>query len=102
MTARTSAGASKARSKKAAKGESPALTIERPKVAGVPALDELLDQGKEQGYLLEEDLESLFDDANEVPEEHVVAQVRQAILDYGIEIVQDEVELQQATDDAQA
>jgi RNA polymerase primary sigma factor len=61
----------------------------------------LLARGKERGYLLEEDVEALFDASEGPPDETQFEAVRQALLDAGVEIVTNDAELQQAVDDIQ-
>ncbi len=57
-------------------------------------LDALLKRGTEQGYVLEQDLDALFDDVAEPPDESQLDAARQALLDAGVAIVADESELQ--------
>ncbi len=84
------------RRKETAQVQAPALG--RPNVPGLAAL---LARGKERGYLLEEDVEALFDANDEPPDEAQFEAVRQALLDAGVEIVTNDAELQQAVDDIQ-
>ena len=58
-------------------------------------LEELLERGKEQGYLLEQDLDVLFDDSEEPPDDQQVDAARQTVLDAGVPIVADETELEE-------
>jgi RNA polymerase primary sigma factor len=74
------------------------LAIEHP---AVPGLEELLERGKLRGYVREEDIEELFDEDSEPPEATVLDAVRSAFVDAGIEVVQDEAELQQTQEDIQ-
>src|SRR5438093_4961718 len=84
------------RGKTAAKGQVPAS--QHPRVSG---LEELLERGKEQGYILDEDVDALFDEHAEPPDEAQLEAVRQALLDAGVEIVMNEAELQQTVEDIQ-
>jgi RNA polymerase primary sigma factor len=67
----------------------------------VPALSDLLRRGKEQGYVLEEDVDALFADSDEPPDEQLFDSVRQTLFEAGIEIVLDEAELRQTVEDIQ-
>jgi len=96
MTGKATAAGRRGRRKASAKGQLAALP--RP---NVPGLAELLERGKDQGYLVEEDIEALFDDNEEPPDEAQVDAVRQVLLDAGVEIASNEAELQQAIDDIQ-
>jgi RNA polymerase primary sigma factor len=57
-------------------------------------LEELLERGNEQGYVLEHDLDALFDDSDEPPDEQQLDAARQTLLDAGLAIVADESELE--------
>src|SRR4051812_17683197 len=64
-----------------------------------PALDELMEMGKEQGFVSESDIDDLFADDPEPPDPAHAESIRQAFLDAGIEIVHDEAELAQTIED---
>jgi RNA polymerase primary sigma factor len=81
-----------------ARGRGSVITIPRSSVAG---LDELMERGREQGYILEEQVDALFEDETEPPDDATVEAVRQLLLDASIEIVQDERELQDTVEDIQ-
>jgi RNA polymerase primary sigma factor len=70
--------------------------------AAVPGLDELLERGRLQGYVLEEDVEALFEELEEPPDDSVRDAARQVLLDAGVEITDEETDLQAGADDAQA
>ncbi|HEX2032647.1 MAG TPA: sigma-70 factor domain-containing protein, partial [Chloroflexota bacterium] len=72
--------------------------VEHPLAAG---LTELLERGKLQGYVLEEDIDELFDEDVEPPEVGQLEAIHQQLLDAGIEVVTNEAELQQTTEDIQ-
>ncbi|HEX2517139.1 MAG TPA: sigma-70 factor domain-containing protein, partial [Chloroflexota bacterium] len=74
------------------------LALELP---AVPGLEDLLERAKVRGYVREEDIEELFDEDAEPPEAAVLDAVRSAFVDAGIEVVQDEAELQQTQEDIQ-
>jgi RNA polymerase primary sigma factor len=65
------------------------------------ALQELLDRGKEQGFILEEELDTLFEETEEPLEDGQIDTIRQSFMDAGIEIVANEAELQQTVEDIQ-
>jgi RNA polymerase primary sigma factor len=65
----------------------------------VPGLDELFDQGIQQGYVTEEDLDELFDDAPDTPNDVQVEAIQHAFLDANIDIVQDATEIQEVERD---
>jgi RNA polymerase primary sigma factor len=67
----------------------------------VPGLEDLLERGKVQGYVREEEVDELFEDETEPPDAALLEAVHNAFVDAGIEIVQDETELQQTTEDIQ-
>ena len=67
-------------------------------IAGV---EELIDRGREQGFLHEEDLVALFEDADEPPEPAQLERVRRVVLDAGVDVVDGEAELEQAIEDIQ-
>ncbi len=74
------------------------LALELP---AVPGLEDLLERAKVRGYVREEDIEELFDEDAEPPAAAVLDAVRSAFGDAGIEVVQDEAELQQTQEDIQ-
>ena len=67
----------------------------------VPGLEDLLERGKVQGFVREEDVDELFEDEAEPPDAALLEAVHNAFVDAGIEVVQDEAELQQTTEDIQ-
>ena len=73
-------------------------TIQHP---AVPGLEELLERGRVRGYVREEDVDELFEEDADAPDASLMEAVRSAFVDAGIEIVKDEAELQQTTDDIQ-
>jgi RNA polymerase primary sigma factor len=79
-----------------AEGRRDAAAFDRPTTSG---FDELVDRGKEQGYLLEEDIEALFEDEAEPPDQAQLEAIHQALVDAGVEVVSDASELQQTIDD---
>src|SRR5581483_5773426 len=64
-------------------------------------LDDLLERGKEQGYVTEADIDELFADDPEPPDAAQLDAIHQALLDAGVEIVTNESELEQTVDDIQ-
>ncbi|MBI3971242.1 MAG: hypothetical protein HY332_08125, partial [Chloroflexi bacterium] len=68
-------------------------------LAGIPGLDDLLEQGKEQGYLAEDDLDELFEAAEEPPTPTQIEALHQLLTDAGIELVADETELAETVED---
>ncbi len=67
----------------------------------IAGLEDLLERGKVRGFVIEEDLDELFEEDVEPPDAARVDAARQALLDAGIEVVQNEAELQQTPDDIQ-
>ena len=65
------------------------------------SFDELLERGKERGFVLEDDIDLLFEDEAEPPDPAQVEMIHQAFADAGVEVVASEAELQQTTDDIQ-
>ncbi|HEU5318847.1 MAG TPA: RNA polymerase sigma factor RpoD/SigA [Chloroflexota bacterium] len=59
-------------------------------------LEALLARGTEQGYVLEQDVDALFDDSAEPPDDAQVEAARQALLDGNVRIVVDEGELEES------
>jgi RNA polymerase primary sigma factor len=72
-----------------------------PELPGIPGLEEVLERGKERGYVLEEDIENLFADQVEPPDEAEIEALHRAFLDAGVEVVSSEADLQQGLDDLQ-
>ena len=58
-------------------------------------LVELIDQGKTRGHVLEQDVEALFDDRSDPPDEAELDAARQALLDAGVMVLADEGELEE-------
>jgi RNA polymerase primary sigma factor len=79
-------------------GASSPVALEHP---AMPGLDELLERGREQGFVLEEDLDAIFEEQSEPPDDAQIETIRQAILDSGIELVASDAELQQTVEDIQ-
>jgi RNA polymerase primary sigma factor len=67
----------------------------------VPGLEELLERGKEQGYVTEDDLDELFESAPEPPAAAQLEALHQLLVDAGVEVVADEGELAQTIEDLQ-
>src|SRR2546428_8111354 len=68
---------------------------------GLLGLEDLLKRGKAQGYVLEDDVDALFDERAEPPDDSQVGLVRQALLDRGVAVVGDETELPPPVEDLQ-
>jgi RNA polymerase primary sigma factor len=62
-------------------------------VKQVPGLTELFDQGREQGFVREEDFDELFEEMTEPPTDAQVEQIHQAFLDSNIDFLQDDAEI---------
>src|SRR5688572_7284127 len=58
-------------------------------------LDSLLHLGQTRGYVLDRDVEALFEDTAEPPDEAQIDAARQLILDSGVPILADESELEE-------
>jgi RNA polymerase primary sigma factor len=82
----------------AATATSLGTTVQHP---AVPGLEELLERGKVNGTVREEQIEELFDEDADAPDTALVESVRSTFLDAGIEIVQNDEEQQEADDDIQ-
>ena len=63
-------------------------------------LDSLLHLGQTRGYVLDRDIDALFEDSAEPPDEAQVDAARQLILDSGVLILADESELEEIEDEA--
>ena len=96
MTARTRVSSQPTGNKRLSAGD--AATLDR---QGVVGLDALLQRGKMLGYVLEQDIEALFDDMEEPPDESLLDAVRHRVLDAGIEVKEGEDELEASADDGQ-
>src|SRR5687768_10259645 len=59
------------------------------------AIAELLEQGKARGHVLEQDVEALFDDRAEPPDDAEVDAARQLLIDGGVLVLADEAELEE-------
>jgi len=59
----------------------------------------LLDRGHQQGHILEQDLEALFEDSEEPPDESQLDAVRQTLLEAGVPILVDPTELELLPDE---
>jgi RNA polymerase primary sigma factor len=58
-------------------------------------LAELINQGKTHGHVLEQDIEALFEDRSDPPDETEMDAARQALLNAGVMVVADESELEE-------
>jgi RNA polymerase primary sigma factor len=67
----------------------------------LPGVADLLEQGKEQGFVTQDDLDELFDGAAEPPSAAQIEAIHQLLLDAGVEVVPDEAEVQQTAEDLQ-
>ena len=68
-------------------------------VAAVPGLQDLFDQGKEHGFVTQEELDELFDDAPRMPTDAQTEAIAQLFLDNNIEVTQDDAEVVEVTRD---
>ncbi|HET6344269.1 MAG TPA: sigma-70 family RNA polymerase sigma factor, partial [Myxococcota bacterium] len=66
---------------------------------GPGELDDLLERGKERGYVTTDELDDLFAAEAEPPDSGELEAVRQTLLDAGVEIVEDESELAELQED---
>ena len=66
------------------------------------SLEGLIERGKEQGYVLERDIDALFDEHAEPPDELQLEVARQTMADAGVAILVDELELREGAEDEQA
>ena len=82
----------------------PAVTpATTPATTPAAALELLIERGRDQGYVLEQDVDALFEDSAEPPDDAQLDAARQALLDSGLTIVSDESEVTEtATDEPQA
>lgn len=55
----------------------------------------LIDQGKARGHVLEQDIEALFDDRSDSPDETELNAARQTLLNAGVMVLADEGELEE-------
>ncbi|HET7769506.1 MAG TPA: sigma-70 family RNA polymerase sigma factor [Chloroflexota bacterium] len=67
----------------------------------LPGFKELLERGAAAGYVVQEDLDALFDEAGTPPTEAEVARAHAALAEAGIEVFADEDEAQLAVQDAE-
>ena len=79
----------------------PTLPATRTKAAAAPPDDAeaLLERGKARGFVLEQEVDALFDNEEEPPDESQVDAARQALLDAGVAIVTDESELEEVPEE---
>jgi RNA polymerase primary sigma factor len=71
-------------------------------LAGISGLNDLLIQGREQGYLALDDIEELFDETEEHEETpDQIQAILHACADLGIEVARNETELQEIIEDIQ-
>ena len=75
-------------------------TVTAPGAAPPTPLELLLERGREQGYVLEQDVDTLFEDSEEPPDDAQVEAARQSLLDSGVKVVVDESEIERVTDSA--
>src|SRR5581483_10247594 len=68
-------------------------------VRALPAVQELLEEGHEHGYVTEDDLESLLESETEELDPADLEAVRQLLVDEGIEIAEDESEIEAIEED---
>ena len=83
----------------------PAPPLPSPPPVLAPALsplEALLERGKDQGYLLTQDVDALFEDSEEPPDEAQVEAVQQALTDGGVVVVSDESELETTVEETPA
>ena len=85
--------------KTAAKAPAPAGRPAAPVLPGVPGLDELIEAGRERGYVLEDDVDALFEHLEEPPDAAVVEAVHQLLAAAGVEVGQDESEVEASLED---
>ena len=71
----------------------------RSRTAPLSDLDSLLHRGQEQGYVLDQDVDALFEDSTEPPDDAQIDAARQLVLDSGIPILTDDSELQEVDDE---
>src|SRR5688500_1930127 len=64
-------------------------------------LDSLLHRGQEQGYVLDQDVDALFDDSAEPPDDAQIDAARQLVLDSGIPILTDDSELEEVEEETE-
>ena len=77
---------------------SKAATREQPKVPEtlaklVPGLQDLFEQGREHGFVTQEEMDEVFDDAPHPPSDAHVEAILQLFLDHNIEVTQDDAEV---------
>ncbi|HEV2123086.1 MAG TPA: sigma-70 family RNA polymerase sigma factor [Chloroflexota bacterium] len=65
----------------------------------IPRLEDLIERGRDQGFVTEDDVEGLFDGEIEPPDPATVESVRQLLLDAGVEIATDDTELGETSED---
>jgi RNA polymerase primary sigma factor len=73
--------------------------VASPDQSSVPGLGELFERGREQGYVIEDDVDALFDDQVEPPDPSTIEAIRQVLSDAKIPILADDAELQDSMDD---
>ncbi|HEU5317509.1 MAG TPA: sigma-70 family RNA polymerase sigma factor [Chloroflexota bacterium] len=94
--------AKKTRAPRAAKTKG--LTREHPKVPealakAVPGLQDLFEQGKEHGFVTQDEIDEVFDDAPQPPTDAQTEAILQLFLDNNIEITQDDAEVAEVQQD---
>ena len=86
-----------ARTPRALRAAAALALVPEPPLGGIEGL---LERGKEAGYVLEQDIEDLFEDSEEPPDETEIEAARQTLLDGGVRIVADESEMTEIADAA--
>ena len=79
--------------------DAPAIQLPDSLVQTVPGLQELFEQGHLQGFIREEDLDELFEDATDTLSDVQVEQIHQAFLGVNIELLQEEAEVAEVQQD---
>ncbi|HEX2184404.1 MAG TPA: sigma-70 family RNA polymerase sigma factor [Chloroflexota bacterium] len=67
----------------------------------IPGLEDLLERGQVLGYVAQDDLDELFEELAEPPDEAQIEAIQQLFADAGVEVVADATELQETVEDNQ-
>lgn len=67
----------------------------------MPGINDLIEHGKEVGYVTENEIDELFEDDVEPPDPAQIEAIHQLLADAGVEVVSSETELQQTVEDIQ-
>jgi RNA polymerase primary sigma factor len=94
-----SAGARRSRSR--GRAEAGGIARAGPSPQMIPGLEDLLERGQELGYVAQDDLDELFDELAEPPDEAQIEAIQQLFADAGVEVVADATELQETLEDNQ-